>query len=72
MTLPLVSYGGTSVLVTIVMIMIAEGVCMVRTDERYEAMEKRRRMTAKKAAERGQKAPIRTAAAERSGDGRKD
>ena len=42
-TLPLVSYGGTSVLVTIVMIMIAEGVCMIRTDERYEAMERRKR-----------------------------
>ncbi len=42
-TLPLVSYGGTSVLVTIAMIMIAEGVCMIRTDERYEAMERRRR-----------------------------
>ena len=42
-TLPLVSYGGTSVLVTIAMIMIAEGVCMIRTDERYEAMERRKR-----------------------------
>ena len=42
-TLPLVSYGGTSVLVTIAMIMISEGVCMIRTDERYEAMERRRR-----------------------------
>jgi cell division protein FtsW (lipid II flippase) len=42
-TLPLVSYGGTSVLTTIIMIMIAVGICMIRTDERYEAMEKRRR-----------------------------
>jgi cell division protein FtsW (lipid II flippase) len=42
-TLPLVSYGGTSVLVTIIMIMIAEGVCMIRQDEIYEAREKRRR-----------------------------
>ena len=41
-TLPLVSYGGTSVLVTIIMMMIVEGVCMIRTDERYEAMERRR------------------------------
>lgn len=41
-TLPLVSYGGTSVLVTIVMMMIVEGVCLIRTDERYEAMERRR------------------------------
>jgi len=42
-TLPLVSYGGTSVLTTIVMIMIAEGVCMIRAQERYEALERRRR-----------------------------
>ena len=42
-TLPLVSYGGTSVLVTIIMIMIAEGICMIRQDEIYEAREKRRR-----------------------------
>ena len=41
-TLPLVSYGGTSVLVTIIMIMIAEGICMIRTDERFEAMERRK------------------------------
>ncbi len=41
-TLPLVSYGGTSVLVTIVMMMIVEGICMIRTDERYEAMERRK------------------------------
>ncbi|MCR5402524.1 MAG: FtsW/RodA/SpoVE family cell cycle protein [Butyrivibrio sp.] len=41
-TLPLVSYGGTSVLVTIVMMMIVEGVCLIRTDERCEAMERRR------------------------------
>ncbi len=42
-TLPLVSYGGTSVFVTIIMMMIVEGVCMIRTDERFKAMEKRRR-----------------------------
>ena len=42
-TLPLVSYGGTSVLVTIVMMMIVEGVCIIRTNERYEAMERRKR-----------------------------
>jgi cell division protein FtsW (lipid II flippase) len=41
-TLPLVSYGGTSVLVTIIMMMIVEGVCLIRTDERFEAMERRR------------------------------
>lgn len=43
-TLPLVSYGGTSVFVTIIMMMIAEGVCMIRTDERYAAMERRKRL----------------------------
>lgn len=48
-TLPLVSYGGTSVLTTIVMIMIAEGICMIRTDERQKAIErKRRKMEAKR------------------------
>ena len=41
-TLPLVSYGGTSVFVTVMMIMIVEGVCMIRTDEEYELEEKRR------------------------------
>lgn len=41
-TLPLVSYGGTSVLVTIVMMMIAEGICMIRTDEREKMAERRR------------------------------
>ena len=41
-TLPLVSYGGTSVLVTIIMMMTVEGVCLIRTEERYEAMERRR------------------------------
>lgn len=41
-TLPLVSYGGTSVLVTIIMMMTAEGVCLIRTDERFQAMERRR------------------------------
>lgn len=35
-TLPLVSYGGTSVLVTIWMFALFEGVCLVGTDERYQ------------------------------------
>lgn len=58
-TLPLVSYGGTSVLTTIIMVMIAEGICLIRSDERYEAMERRRRrMEAKKrAGESGQRTP---------------
>ena len=56
-TLPLVSYGGTSVLTTIIMIMIAEGICVIRTEERYEAIErKRRRLEAKRRAERGERA----------------
>ncbi len=71
-TLPLVSYGGTSVLVTIVMIMIAEGVCMIRTDERYEAMERRRRLKAQRAAGAGGGTGANKAAAERNTDGRKD
>ena len=42
-TLPFVSYGGSSVLVTIMMIMIAQGIFMIRTDERYEAIERMKR-----------------------------
>jgi cell division protein FtsW (lipid II flippase) len=42
-TLPFVSYGGSSVLVTIIMIMIVEGICMIRTDEKKEAIERIRR-----------------------------
>jgi cell division protein FtsW (lipid II flippase) len=42
-TLPLVSYGGTSVMVTIVMLSLVEGECLVRSDERYQAyLEKKR------------------------------
>ncbi|WP_242835654.1 FtsW/RodA/SpoVE family cell cycle protein [Butyrivibrio sp. AC2005] len=42
-TLPLVSYGGTSVMVTIVMFALVEGECLVRSDERYQAyLEKKR------------------------------
>ncbi|MDC7293966.1 FtsW/RodA/SpoVE family cell cycle protein [Butyrivibrio sp. DSM 10294] len=51
-TLPLVSYGGTSVFVTIIMMMIVEGICMIRTDERYVAIEKmQRRKAARKRTE---------------------
>lgn len=42
-TLPFVSYGGSSVLVSIMMIMIAQGIFMIRTDERYEAIERMKR-----------------------------
>ncbi|WP_026669830.1 FtsW/RodA/SpoVE family cell cycle protein [Butyrivibrio sp. AE3006] len=35
-TLPLVSYGGTSVLVSIVMFAFIEGECLVRSNERYQ------------------------------------
>ncbi|SEG24689.1 cell division protein FtsW, lipid II flippase [Butyrivibrio sp. Su6] len=42
-TLPFVSYGGSSVLVTIMMIMITQGIFMIRTDERYEAIERMKR-----------------------------
>jgi len=41
-TLPLVSYGGSSVLTTIMMFSIFEGVCMIRQDEHYEAIERRK------------------------------
>lgn len=42
-TLPLISYGGSSVLVTIVMFMIVEGICMIGSDERYEEYLEERR-----------------------------
>ncbi len=42
-TLPLVSYGGSSVLVTIAMMMIVQGACMIRTEERNEAIERIKR-----------------------------
>jgi cell division protein FtsW (lipid II flippase) len=69
-TLPLVSYGGTSVLVTIVMMMVVEGICLIRTDERYEAMERRRRNKEKKLSGAGEKVPVRTIKTERYNDGR--
>lgn len=58
-TLPLVSYGGTSVFVTVMMMMIAEGVCMIRSDEEYLMEERRyRRMEAQRRAQRDrQKGP---------------
>lgn len=51
-TLPFVSYGGTSVLVSIVMIMIVEGICMIGTDERYEEYLRRREMRRQRNIER--------------------
>ena len=50
-TLPFVSYGGTSILTTMVIIMIAEGVSMIRADERYEAIERKRRRLEKRSEE---------------------
>ena len=40
-TLPLVSYGGTSVLTTIMMFAIFEGICMLQTEEQNETMMRR-------------------------------
>ncbi|MCR4997084.1 MAG: FtsW/RodA/SpoVE family cell cycle protein [Butyrivibrio sp.] len=42
-TLPLVSYGGSSVMVTVVMIMIFEGICLVRNFEEAEDYMRRDR-----------------------------
>ena len=48
-TLPLVSYGGSSVLTTLILFAIAEGLCMVRRDEeREEQWEERQRKKAEK------------------------
>lgn len=41
-TLPLVSYGGSSVMATIIMIAIFEGLCILHKQERYEAMMRHR------------------------------
>ena len=46
-TLPLVSYGGSSVLTTLIMFAIIEGLCMVKGDEEKEekyAARKRRKI----------------------------
>ena len=40
-TLPLVSYGGSSVMVSVIMIMIFEGICMIRRYEEDEEAIKR-------------------------------
>ena len=56
-TLPLVSYGGTSVLVTIIMFALVEGECLVRSDERYQDYLSRKReaiMKQKKRQQNGQ------------------
>ena len=37
-TLPLVSYGGTSVMVTLIMFGIFEGICLVRSEERFDEL----------------------------------
>lgn len=70
-TLPLVSYGGTSVFVTVLMVMISEGICMIRIDEEYEMAERRRRkMEAKRRAERdGKPGPERRKSAEKQARG---
>lgn len=49
-TLPLISYGGSSVLTTLVMFAIIEGLCIIRQDEEKQqrrAVKKKRRMQKK-------------------------
>ena len=41
-TLPLVSYGGTSLMVTMLSIGVYEATCLIRVDEHYEAIERYR------------------------------
>ncbi len=48
-TLPLISYGGSSVFTTVIMFSIIEGLCMVKQDEEKE------RYVAKKRAKAGRK-----------------
>ena len=48
-TLPLVSYGGSSVLTTLIMFSVMEGLFIIRQEEAdKEKMEKRRRIVKKK------------------------
>lgn len=42
-TLPLISYGGSSVLTTLVMFSIVEGLCMIRNDEEKEGQQTEKR-----------------------------
>ena len=51
-TLPLVSYGGTSVLVTIVTFFIFEGLCVLRAKEHEKAIERLERMEQRELRER--------------------
>ena len=44
-TLPLISYGGSSVLTTLIMFAVVEGLCIIREDE---AEERRARIKARK------------------------
>ncbi|WP_027206036.1 FtsW/RodA/SpoVE family cell cycle protein [Butyrivibrio fibrisolvens] len=45
-TLPLVSYGGTSLMVTMLSIGVFEATCLIRVDEHYEALERYRQAQA--------------------------
>lgn len=47
-TLPLISYGGSSVLTTLVMFAIIEGLCMIKRDEEKEARLAAKKRKAKK------------------------
>lgn len=50
-TLPLISYGGSSILTTLIMFAIIEGLCMIKKDEEKEerrAAKKEKRMRRKK------------------------
>lgn len=53
-TLPLISYGGSSVLTTLIMFSIIEGLCMIKKDE-----EKEERLAARKKAREKKKLVIR-------------
>lgn len=48
-TLPLVSYGGTSLMVTMLSIGVYEATCLIRVDEHYEAIERYRQAQAMEA-----------------------
>ena len=51
-TLPLISYGGSSVLTTLVMFAVGEGLCMIGQEEERQRRELARRRKRKRAAVR--------------------
>lgn len=69
-TLPLVSYGGSSILSSMIMIGIIQGLYIIREDEEEE-LEMKREMAARRRRERAARAARERTAAGQNGSGRK-